>query len=378
MTIKSCWLTFFVLSLLIAPMSGRSLDERYVSTTGSDRNDGSSKHPWKTIQRAALAARPGMTVHVLPGTYFGPIRTRIDGIATAPIRFVSDTRWEARVRSVGGAEAVWRNDGAYVIIEGFDVSGDGAFGIQNLASHAQIIGNLVHDIPASGCTGTGGAGIYIGDYADHDSDTIGNVVHDIGNPDVMCFGVHGIYHTNRGGRIYNNIAYRNQAWGIHLWHAAREVNIANNLVFQNGAGGLLIGAGDSPGGVICEGVIVVNNIIFDNVSKWSYGYAIREAGRTGVSVYSNNLIFGNSAYLKLAHGKAKATVNADPQFVNYRPDGTGDYHLRANSPAIDTGTSSPAPIDDIAKQPRPAGRGWDIGPHEWAPKVAHRSNLIRE
>lgn len=347
--------------------------ESYVSATGSDRNDGSFSRPWATIQHAALVVSPGATVHVAAGTYSGPIRTTVSGTATARIRFVSDIQWGAKIVSTGGAEAAWRNDGDYVTIEGFDVSGDGAVGIQSLASYDQIVGNHVHDIPAAGCTGTGGAGIYIGDYSAHDSDTIGNVVHDIGNVDIMCFAVHGIYHTNRGGHIYNNIAYRNQSWGIHLWHAARDVAVANNLVYRNGAGGILIGAGDAPGNVTCEGVTVVNNIIVDNISQWSYGYAIREAGRTGDNLYYNNLIHGNSAYLQLAAGKISRTVNADPQFVNYQPDGRGDYHLKAGSPAIDAGVSSPAPQDDIEHKPRPAGRGWDIGPYEWAPTTTTTS-----
>jgi hypothetical protein len=345
----------------------------YVSASGSDSNDGSQPHPWATIQHAALAVAPGATVHVAAGTYAGPIRTTVSGTATARIRFVSDTQWSAKIISTGGAEAAWRNDGDYVTVEGFDVKGDGAVGIQSLGSYDQIVGNHVHDIPALGCTGTGGAGIYIGDYSAHDSDTIGNIVHDVGNLNVKCFAVHGIYHTNNGGHIYNNIAYRNQSWGIHLWHAARNVAVANNLVYRNGAGGLLIGAGDAPGNVTCEGVSVVNNIIVDNISQWSYGYAIREAGRTGANVYMNNLINGNSNYLQLASGTISGTVNADPQFVNYQPDGSGDYHLKAGSPAIDAGVSSPAPQDDIEHKPRPIGRAWDIGPYEWSPTTSQRT-----
>jgi muconolactone delta-isomerase len=106
----------------------------YVSATGNDRNDGSFSRPWATIQHAALVVAPGATVHVAAGTYAGPIRTTVSGTATTRIRFVSDTPWSARIVSTGGAEAVWRNDGDYATIEGFDVSGDGAVGIQNLAS----------------------------------------------------------------------------------------------------------------------------------------------------------------------------------------------------------------------------------------------------
>src|SRR5262245_30125223 len=92
-TMKSYWLKLLVIALLMVPISGSALDERYVSPTGSDRDDGSLKHPWATIQHAALAVKPGMTVHVLPGTYLGPIRTRISGTETAPIRFISDRKW---------------------------------------------------------------------------------------------------------------------------------------------------------------------------------------------------------------------------------------------------------------------------------------------
>jgi parallel beta-helix repeat protein len=364
MLTRFLWFTAITVTFALA-MNARAA-ELFVSTSGSDSDDGSLLHPWATIQRAALAVKPGATVHVSAGTYLGPIRTTVSGTASARIRFVSDKRWAARVRSIG-AETVWRNDGDYVTVEGFDISGDGAYGLQSLASYDQIIGNHVHNIPASGCTGQGGAGILIGNFSAHDSDTIGNIVHDIGNPDVKCFEVHGIYYANRGGKIYNNIAYRNQGWGIHLWHAAREQTIANNLVFRNGAGGVVVGAGDSPGGVTCEGVVVINNIIVDNISKWSYGYAISELGQTGQNTYSNNLIHGNSAYVRIRRGDANGTVNADPRFVNYRPDGSGDYHLKAGSPAIDAGVSSLAPQDDIDNRPRPIGRGWDIGPYEWTP-----------
>lgn len=372
---KLLWVLFLALMWACTggSMGAQQAADFYVSANGNDGNDGSSLRPWATIQHAALAVGPGATIHVAGGTYFGAIRTTVSGTATARIRFVSEPQGKARIVS-NGAEAAWRNDGDYVTIEGFDVSGDGAVGIQNLASYDRIVGNLVHDIPAAGCTGNGGAGIYIGNYSAHDSDTIGNVVHDVGNVDTKCFTVHGIYHTNRGGHIWNNITYRNQGWGIHLWHAARDVVVANNLVYRNGAGGILIGAGDLPGNVFSEGVEVVNNIIVDNVSRWTYGYAIREAGRTGANVYLNNLIHGNSAYLQLATGRISGTVDADPQFVNYQPDGSGDYHLKPSSPAIDAGVSSPAPQDDIEGKPRPSGRGWDIGPYEWVPAMQNQSH----
>jgi hypothetical protein len=47
--------------------------------------------------------------------------------------------------------------------------------------------------------------------------------------------------------------------------------------------------------------------------------------------------------------------------------GNGDYHLTADSPCIDTGTSEGAPSDDIDGDTRPQGQGYDMGADEFVP-----------
>src|SRR5882762_6672621 len=69
----------------------------YVSPKGSDRNDGSLKHPWMTVERAASRLLPGDTVHVLPGVYQGRIVTAASGVADARITYISDQKWEAQI-----------------------------------------------------------------------------------------------------------------------------------------------------------------------------------------------------------------------------------------------------------------------------------------
>jgi len=56
----------------------------------------------------------------------------------------------------------------------------------------------------------------------------------------------------------------------------------------------------------------------------------------------------------------EGNINADPLFV-----GNGNYHLKADSPCIDTGTSVEAPSDDIDGDTRPQGAGYDIGSDEY-------------
>lgn len=302
----------------------------------------------------------GDTVHVAPGTYsytstaYQAIKTSKSGTASARIRYVSDTKWGAKIVSKG-TWAVWRNDGDYVDIEGFDITGDGAGGIYNFGSFNRIIGNHVHNIagpPDCANDSNGGAGIENAEYTASDNEIIGNVVHDVGivNCGMDNHRVHGIYHSNLRGHIYNNISYHNTGFGIHTWHAAKAVVITNNLVFRNGAGGIIVGAGDSPGGVTADGFIVNNNIVYDNL-----GVSIIEEGTYGVNTYSNNCVYNNgtgtgnnNTYLYVGSKSIiSGTVVKDPLFVNYKADGTGDYHLSANSPAIGAGTTQGAPRDDF-------------------------------
>lgn len=341
-----------------AAEAGRHL---YVSMTGNDSNTGSAEHPWATIQHAAEQAAPGDTVHVSPGLYASAVKTQVSGTSSAHIRFISDVKWSAKIIAAM-SYTTWENRGDYVSIEGFDISGDGNLGILNLGSFVRILGNHVHDIPAK-CNANGGAGIDQGEFAGHDNDTVGNVVHDIGDVNVACPRVQGIYHANLRGKVWNNIAFNNQGYGIHLWHAPVNVVVGNNLVFHNGDGGILVGAGDAPGRVIADGMVVTNNILMEN-GTWGAGWAIVESGRIGThNQYSNNIIWRNRRGIGLENRHDTGTINSDPRLIRYMNDGSGDYHLTAASPAIGAGTHAGAPPIDFDGHFRPVSKP-DIGPYQ--------------
>src|SRR5262249_26099829 len=62
----------------------------YVATTGTDSNDGSAAHPWKTIQHAANSVGAGATVFVADGTYNEcSVAISHSGTSSAPITFQS-------------------------------------------------------------------------------------------------------------------------------------------------------------------------------------------------------------------------------------------------------------------------------------------------
>jgi parallel beta-helix repeat protein len=315
----------------------------HVAPDGDDEYPGSLRQPLRSIGAAAARAGAGTTVLVAPGIYEENITGTASGRAGARVRYVSSVKWGARV--VGsGTEAVWVNRGNYVEIAGFDLSGSGRAGIINYGSWVKMADNHVHDLALSGgCTGNGGGGIVNANYKASDGEISGNVVHDIGAPGA-CPGVHGIYYANQRGRIHNNIVYRASAWGIHLWHAADQVIISNNTVFANGSdkvgGGIVVGTGDSPGGVMLTDTRVVDNIVAYNPRASIRQYCDPDETCIGSgNVVANNVVFRNGLGIEMRVGKAIGTITRDPLFIDFRPDGQGDYRVKHGSPARGRGAS---------------------------------------
>jgi hypothetical protein len=338
--------------------------DRYVAPNGRDSNPGTSDAPFRTIARAARAALPGTTVHVAPGTYAGGFRTAASGTATARIRFVSTSRWGARLVPPPNSTnaTAWDNRGNHVDIAGFAVDGstyDGGIGwttgIYSGGSHVSISNNHVHHIAtAAACTNGGGAGITVdGYYRGTNSDVSGNSVHDIGP--AGCRYIQGIY-ISTTGTVSNNIVYRVAAAGIHLWHDAHDVIVANNTIAGSNTG-IIVGGGDfyytaGPN----DHTHVFNNIVYDNKR------GISEQGSTGQNnTYRNNLVFQNTvANWSLRNGLAhRGTVEAPPRFVAYSRSGTPDFRLDAGSPALGRGTADCVRAPDAGR--RPIRGGCDIG-----------------
>ena len=323
-----------------------------VAPDGDDGAAGTADAPLRTIAAAAQRAQPGMTILIRNGTYEGDIKTEAQGTASARIAYVAESP-AVKIVGSGTQDGVWENNGDYVDIVGFDVSGRNDVGIYDRGSFVRIIQNRVYGMPRGNCIYTAND-----NYDLTDIDVIGNVTHGCGATKLD----HGIYVSHRRGVIANNISYGNPGFGIHCWHACNEVLIANNLVFGNAQGGIVIG-GANDAGVPVDNSLVANNIVVDNGRE-----GIREGGDSGSdNRFVNNLLWGNeSDRILISTGEEQGTMVADPQFVNFRIDGLGDYRLLPSSPAVDTGLSSLAPpvTIDLDRVPRPQSHGFDLGPYE--------------
>ena len=379
--------------------------EYYVAVSGSDRSSGSRQHPWATLAHASQAlvlGAGGTTVHVAPGTYNGDVVTTATGTPTARVRFLSDQQGGAKIVGDGSSVGAWVNGsintsaiptiGNYVDIVGFDISGNqnSSAGIVNYASSVHILSNAVHDVGIASCgTSRGVSGIVAGaNYQASNEWVDGNMVYNVptnmANVPAGCTDVVGIYFANAGGHAYNNLIYDIAEHGMQTNHYATGVAFANNTVFHNGFGPLATGSVCHGDGIILsgsEGIVdystIINNISYDNCN-----YGIRDYNSTGPhNLYANNLLFRNGSgdneiffqCNPACKRTAVRTLKVDPQFVSYQPDGSGNYRLRAGSPAIDQGTIRCAldsqkacvPKEDADMAQRPVNGTWDIGAYEF-------------
>ena len=380
-------------SVFLGPWLAGAASTWYVAADGSDSNPCTRRAPCATIARASTLARPGDTVRVEPGRYEGPISTNASGTPSARITYLSSKHWGAVIVQ-GSHGSAWANHGSYVVIDGFEMVGDpqslGTDGLETDGAYTIIQHNKVHGFLARTCNDWGGAGIHLN--SPHDQ-VLGNWVYQ--NGPKPCEWVHGIYFEQPDGLAAENIAFQNGGYGIHEWHQSSHITAVNNTLFNNGCGGIVVGNEGLPklGVSVNDHSFTANNIAYrngpcTNQAGKSEGYGLQECcrdGETGAcNVYHNNLVYGNYAAdveVNIPAGPLNSgNIVAEPKFVNYQPDGSGDYHLQRGSPGIGAGLASDSacgirvsyPTFDFSGNPRPAALGpgasgkakFDIGAYQ--------------
>lgn len=199
-----------------------------------------------------------------------------------------------------------------------------------------------------------------------------------------------------GVRIHKNIFQRNKGPAVAA-HAGnnnssgntiQNLEIVNNLITDNtNDGGISLIAGIAVSNQNrLQNVSFINNTIANNGGNAFF--ALREAGGTGnvlANVVIANTIFWNNGvdvtgvipeqvFSSIIHPPQFAGRNgniaSDPGFVDAL---NKDFHLSSASPAINGGTSTGAPSDDLDCRPRVATP--DIGAYEYGGTSAGCSSL---
>jgi uncharacterized protein YjdB len=357
---------------ITATATGGTGKDYYAAPAGSDANPCTAAAPCYTMARVAQLMSPGDVAHFASGNYtwsYSSNQVTKSGTASAPITYISDTKWGAKIYGTGDSP-IW-NGGDYVDIIGFDVTGNGTNGIEANGSYDRVIGNRVHDMPGTALTAA-----IVGsccDYTKVGIQIIGNVVDNIG-PWGQVNQTHGIYLASANGVVENNIVTRAAAACIQSYHGATHLIISNNVVANCGRYGITISA--DPAVTTNDYTTVANNIVVNGGQYGIYeGYSLGSH-----NVFNNNIVYNNpngDVNLVSGGGTQSGTLTLTSAqfsalFVNYTGDITGDYHLQSGAVAIDRGTTLCAagvsvcvPLLDFAGIARPQGAAYDIGPYEW-------------
>jgi hypothetical protein len=177
-------------------------------------------------------------------------------------------------------------------------------------------------------------------------------------------------------RIFNNLLYMNHASGISLYQIDASGGSYNDKIFNN----TIINAAD---GRWCinintnsSGDTILNNVLI-NLHSWRGSISIDSSSIPGffsdynivVDRFSND---GGNSNMTLAQwqslGYDTHSMLADPLdsiFVDWQ---NGDYHLKQDAQAVDSGTAAVSSVVqyDLDSIPRPQGAGFDIGAYEYS------------
>jgi uncharacterized repeat protein (TIGR01451 family) len=168
----------------------------------------------------------------------------------------------------------------------------------------------------------------------------------------------GLYLTSSAAELTNNVVADSEAniagSGIYITASSSPQFLHNTIARSTGGDGSGVHVtGDSS--VALLNTILVSHTVGINVAAGSA--ATLQASLWGSGTWANGTDWAGQGII------ATGTVNIRDYPVFVDPD-TGDYHIGADSAAVDTGVNAGVAID-IDGEARPAGAGYDIGADEY-------------
>ena len=304
-------------------------EAHYVSTAGSDLNDGSITRPWRTVQKALDTLTAGQTAYVRAGTYSQNLVMTRAGSPLAPITIRNYPGGRVILQPGTGQEDNYplqlQEGAAYLRFQGLVF--EGATGPSTTNVYAS---GSAHDIELSDCEVRNSQRQgFFSERTTASIQIIGCFFHDNGGtgPPINDHNIYieGYHHLIADSLITN----APNGFGVQIYPSNDGIIVTENTIIGASAGGIVVGSG---------GVTTTNNaMIVDNIVAFNTGWGIGTfwGGYVGTgNIATNNVAWGNAGGDLVGEGITYVGNKiADPRFADRA---NGNFHVQPGSPAIDS------------------------------------------
>jgi hypothetical protein len=246
----------------------------------------------------------------------------------------------------------------HIRLSNSDISqGSGGIWITQTTDSVEILHNTIHDIPAVFAPEYG---ISVGGYGSYANGT--NMLYD-GNTfrNNSGYAIHA-YHS--GGSV-NNVVIRNNAF-VNCGFDDGQRNLTLGVVIMSGSNNkfynnILYNNNTNHTGAVVSVSTGSDNTIYNNTIYNNSGPAVEVNANAPNTEIRNNILFNNLT--AIADWGASGTVQSNNLMTNpsFADAVTGDFTLRADSPAIDAGLHLDVVTTDIRGLSRLTKAAYDIG-----------------
>lgn len=259
----------------------------YVSTTGSDTNNGSVSAPFKTFAKGISTMTAGDKLYIYGGTYTERLVTSKSGNSTQKIEILPYNNQQVIIDGTNSKANLIDMTGSFVEVSGIEVKNSTGYCVNIVGSDNKVSNLRVHDCSAMGIYTNGKR-----------NKIIGNTVYlasMVNSARTMPYGWGSGIKVRVGGDgilIENNTVYNNYGEGIAVTRGINST-VRNNKVYDNYAANLYI---DNSYNILVEKNLswCTGNVGFQRNGKDAYAISIGEEQYTGWGAQLRNVVIKNN------------------------------------------------------------------------------------